>query len=208
MKKKILICYCRCVCAKLLQSCLTLCDPMDCSLPGSSVHGISQARILEWVAMPSSRGSSRPRDPSRISYVSCIGSRFFTISAAREAPVFSQSGASNPRLKTMLLPIACITCCTPLLALLPKLHCLSMVALDSCRSMNPTWARLIPKPYPLSQSVEKLSSAKPVSGTKKLGDCFSRLLTLQRQRLCHNHVSSIRHIIASEMFEMKTYYRW
>ena len=66
----------------------------------------------------------------------------------------------------------------------------------------------LPKPYPLSQSVEKLSSAKPVSGTKKPGDCFSRLLTLQRQRLCHNHVSSIRHIIASEMFEMKTYYRW
>ena len=40
------------------QLCLTLCDPMDCSLPGSSVHGILQARILEWVAMPSSRGSS------------------------------------------------------------------------------------------------------------------------------------------------------
>ena len=120
MKRKILICFCRCVCAKLLQSCLTLCDPMDCSLPGSSVHGISQARILEWVAMPSSRGSSWPRDPSRISYVSCIGSWFFTISAAWEAPVFSQSGASNPRLKTMLLPIACITCRTPLLALLPE----------------------------------------------------------------------------------------
>jgi len=44
--------------AKLLPSCLTLCDPMDCSPPGSSVHGILQARILEWVAMPSSRGSS------------------------------------------------------------------------------------------------------------------------------------------------------
>ena len=42
-----------CVCA---QSCLTLCDPMDCSLLGSSVHGILQARILEWIAMPSSRG--------------------------------------------------------------------------------------------------------------------------------------------------------
>ena len=39
-----------------------LCDPMDCSLPGSSAHGMLQARILEWVAMPSSRGSSRPRD--------------------------------------------------------------------------------------------------------------------------------------------------
>ena len=46
---------------KLLQLCLTLCDPMDCSLPGFSVHGILQARILEWVAFPSSRGSSQPR---------------------------------------------------------------------------------------------------------------------------------------------------
>ena len=44
------------------QSCLTLCEPMDYSLPGSSVHGILQARILEWVAIPLSRGSSWPRD--------------------------------------------------------------------------------------------------------------------------------------------------
>ena len=44
------------------QSCLTLCDPMDCSPPGSSVHGIFQARILEWVAIPFSGGSSGPRD--------------------------------------------------------------------------------------------------------------------------------------------------
>ena len=47
-----------CVFGQSLQSCLTLCDPMDCSPPGSSVDGILQARILEWVAMPSSRGSS------------------------------------------------------------------------------------------------------------------------------------------------------
>ena len=47
-----------CVCTKSLESCLILCDPMDCSPPGSSVHGILQARILEWVAMPSSKGSS------------------------------------------------------------------------------------------------------------------------------------------------------
>ena len=45
------------VCAKSLQLCLTLCNPMDCSLPGSSVHRILQVKILEWVAMPSSRGS-------------------------------------------------------------------------------------------------------------------------------------------------------
>ena len=50
------------------QFCLTLCDPMDCSPPGSSVHGILQARMLEWVAMPSSRGSSRPRGQARVSY--------------------------------------------------------------------------------------------------------------------------------------------
>ena len=51
----------RCVCAKSLQSCLTLCNPMDCSLPGSPVHGILQARILEWVAISFSRGSSWPK---------------------------------------------------------------------------------------------------------------------------------------------------
>ena len=55
------------------QSYLILCDPMDCSPSGSSVHGIFQARILEWVAISSSRGSSQPRDQTHISYVSCIG---------------------------------------------------------------------------------------------------------------------------------------
>ena len=51
----------------------TLCDSMDCCMPGSLVHGILQKRILEWVAMPSSRGSSRPRAQTQVSYVSCIG---------------------------------------------------------------------------------------------------------------------------------------
>ena len=58
---------------KSLQSCLTLCDPMDHSPPSFSVHGILQARTLDWVAVPSSRGSSQPRDQTCISYVSCIG---------------------------------------------------------------------------------------------------------------------------------------
>ena len=57
------------------QSCPALCNPMNCSLSGSSVHGIFQAGILEWVAMPSSRRSSRPRDRSGVSCVSCIGRR-------------------------------------------------------------------------------------------------------------------------------------
>ena len=60
------------MCAKSLQSSVTLCDLMDCSPPRSSVHGILQARILEWVAMPSSRGCSRPRDRTCVSSVSCI----------------------------------------------------------------------------------------------------------------------------------------
>ena len=59
--------------AKLLQSCLTLCKPMDCIPPDSCAHGILQARILVWVAMPSSRGSSWTRDQTHISGISCFG---------------------------------------------------------------------------------------------------------------------------------------
>ena len=65
------------------QSCPTLCDPMDCSPPGSSVHGIFQARILAWVAMSLPRGSSRLRDWTRVSYVSYIGKRVFITSAEK-----------------------------------------------------------------------------------------------------------------------------
>ena len=61
--------------ALVTQSCLTLCNPMDCSLPGSSVHGLLQAGILEWVAIFFSRGSSQPRD---ITQVSCITGRLFS----------------------------------------------------------------------------------------------------------------------------------
>ena len=66
-----------CVCALVTQSCLTLCDPMDCNPPGSSVHGILQARILEWVAIPFSRDQTQ---------VSDITGRFSTEGATREAP--------------------------------------------------------------------------------------------------------------------------
>ena len=66
---------------EVAQLCLILCDPMDCSLTGSSVHGIFQTRILEWVAISFSRGSSRPRDRTR---VSCIVGSCFTVWATRE----------------------------------------------------------------------------------------------------------------------------
>ena len=61
------------ICTESLPSCLTLCNPIDYSPPGSSVHGILQAIILEWVSRPWSKGSSQPRDWTHISYVSCLG---------------------------------------------------------------------------------------------------------------------------------------
>ena len=63
------------------QSCLTLCDSMDCSLPGSTVHGIFQAIALEWIAISFSRGSSQPRDRTRVSRTV---DRRFTVWATRE----------------------------------------------------------------------------------------------------------------------------
>ena len=67
--------------SEVAQSCPTLCDPVDCSPPGSSVHGILQARILEWVAISFSRGSSRPRDQTRVSR---IAGRCFNLWATRD----------------------------------------------------------------------------------------------------------------------------
>ena len=61
---------------EVAQSCPTLCDPMDCSLPGSSVHGIFQAIVLEWIAISFSSGSSRPRDGTQVSR---IVDRHFTV---------------------------------------------------------------------------------------------------------------------------------
>ena len=67
---------------EVAQACLTLCNPMDHSIPVSSVHGIFQARVLEWVAISFSRGSYWPRDRTRVSH---IAGRRFTIWATREA---------------------------------------------------------------------------------------------------------------------------
>ena len=68
--------------SEVAQSSLTLFDPMDCSLPGSSVHGIFQAKVLEWVAISFSRGSFQPRDRTWVSYTA---GRRFTMWVTREA---------------------------------------------------------------------------------------------------------------------------
>ena len=84
---------------KVAQSCLTLCDPMD-----YIVHGILQARILEWVAFPFSRGSSQPRDPTQ---VSCIAGRFFSSSPALQAdslPAELQGKPKNTGVGSLPLP--------------------------------------------------------------------------------------------------------
>ena len=73
---------------KVLVSQSTLWDPMNCRPPGSSVHGILQARTLEWVVIPFSGGSSQPRDWTQ---VSCIEGRFFTIWAIKEAQLWKRS---------------------------------------------------------------------------------------------------------------------
>ena len=79
-----LVCYqlymCICICVHLhtrtksLQSWMTFCDPVDCSPPGPSVHGVLQARILEWIAISSSRGPSQLKDRT---HVSCVGKHLF-----------------------------------------------------------------------------------------------------------------------------------
>ena len=80
----------------------SFCEPMNCSPPGSSVHGILQARILEWVAIPFSRASSQLRDWT---WVSCIAGRFFTVWATREAhttdPYYSQINCHGPKEKEL-----------------------------------------------------------------------------------------------------------
>ena len=84
------VCVCVCVCVCLIaQSCLTLFNALDSSLPGSSLHGILQATGYEWVTFPFSRGSSHPRDLTQVSYM--IG-KSFTICATREPCICGYTG--------------------------------------------------------------------------------------------------------------------
>ena len=88
---------------KLLQSCLTFCDPLDCSPPGSSVHGILQARIPKWVAISSPRGSFPSMDQTRISFVSFIGRQVLYCLLGNPISTFNVLVSSLP-LPTLNLP--------------------------------------------------------------------------------------------------------
>ena len=87
-----------CVHAQLLQLCPTLCNPTDRSPPGSSVHGILQVRMLEWLAMPSSRESSPPRDWTRVSCLSCTAGGFFTTEPLGKPPHPTRRNCSKAEL--------------------------------------------------------------------------------------------------------------
>ena len=92
--------YIVCADGKLLQSCLTLWDPLNHSPPGSSAHGILQARILEWVAISYSRGSSWPGDQTHVFCISCIGRWIFL------QYVFFSSSNKNVSLSSSFLSIS------------------------------------------------------------------------------------------------------
>ena len=91
------------VCVLSCFSRVWLCDPMDYSPPGFSVHGILQVRILEWVTMPSSRASSRPRDQTDIACVSYI--RFFTTSVTWEAPGMGIHNSTSSSTSLLAAPV-------------------------------------------------------------------------------------------------------
>ena len=99
-----------CVHAQSLQACPTLCDPLDCGPPGSSVHGILQARILEWVAMPSSRGSFQPRKRTHISY---IADGFFTQWVTWEAPIMHWKKSESEVAQSCLILCDPVDCSLP-----------------------------------------------------------------------------------------------
>ena len=132
--------------SEVAQSCPTLCDPMDCSLPGSSIRGILQARILEWVAISFSRGSSQPRDWTQVSR---IRGRCFNLWATRKAQIYPYP---YPYSYLYLYPYLSIlpgskinhkyyiSCCNSHCiwsVYLPRIHCFE-VSISPCNKVRPS----------------------------------------------------------------------
>ena len=120
--------------SELAQSCLTLCDPVDCNLPGSSVHGILQARILEWVAISFSRWSSWPRDWT---WVSRLAGRPFNLWATREAPFVTLTYHISKRISPlddgMRAGVLCFVCSANILAVWLSVVVCWYVYVEGCR---------------------------------------------------------------------------
>ena len=108
IKSEVFSLFCVCVCVVVIQLCLTLGNTMDCRPPGSSVHGILWAKILEWVAIPFSMWSFQPRDWT---LVSCIAGRCFTIWATREVALHLLENYC--KLMTVNVAQSCPTLCDP-----------------------------------------------------------------------------------------------
>ena len=115
------------VCAKSLQPCPTFCNPMNCSPPGSSVREISQARILEWAVMPSSRGSSQPRDRTASPVAPALQADSSPLSH-QEAHLFITSKLKSETSYLRLQGCACLGACVSLRASLTHLLPLCPVA--------------------------------------------------------------------------------
>ena len=128
--------------SEIAQSCPTLCDPVDCNLPGSSIHGILQARILEWVAIYFSRESSWPRDWT---WVSHLAGRCFNLWATREARLTKNAIQPSFGLNTDVFMYICITyVCT-------QMHILNLLRINTKEWMRdffrPVLKTRIPRVY-------------------------------------------------------------
>ena len=110
------------------------CDPVDCSPPGSSVHGISQARILEWVASSFSRGSSRPRNRTRVSCtaVCLLNCKWISHPLGHQGSPFYSRAQSPSRVWLFVTPWT-IACHAPLSMGILQARTLEWVAMPSCR---------------------------------------------------------------------------
>ena len=127
--------------ALVTQSFPTLCDPMDCSLPDSSIHGIFHARILEWVAISFLRESPWPRNPTR---VSCVAGRCFTIWATREAP---EVGRKWPNWALMPSPSACRALAHLVTTVCSPTNCVPWEHLVLPRQLTYFWVHVVFKAF-------------------------------------------------------------
>ena len=160
-------CLCMCV-----QSCPTLCNPVDCSLPGSSVHGIFQAKLLGWVAISYSRGSSHPQGQTRISWVSCIGRQTLYHWATWEAHLSPTTNLCLWAASTSGLNLRCSFCksspatWTSLLFLQPCQHIPSSEPLPLAFSLpgtlSPRGSRdMLPPLFPADLSSDATQPVRP-----------------------------------------------